>query len=145
MAREIAVKDLRELRKVVGMLKGPLAWPGLADIKTMTAAVRECPFPTRRALVLAGVSQFAQATTSAAYTPQQKAQLIKMSLVAEGRRNAARPARAPEASEEEQARRLAICQSCENLDGGVCQLCKCVVSKRVKRAARSCPDSPSRH
>lgn len=48
------------------------------------------------------------------------------------------------ASEEEKARRLGICQACENYAAGRCRLCGCFLSAKVASASEHCPDTPPR-
>jgi hypothetical protein len=42
-------------------------------------------------------------------------------------------------SAEEKERRLAICNACEHLKNGSCELCGCVASWKTKLATESCP------
>lgn len=43
------------------------------------------------------------------------------------------------ASDEEYARRLSVCESCERLNAGLCKACGCYVELRALTAARHCP------
>jgi len=45
------------------------------------------------------------------------------------------------ASEEEQERRLAICQECEHLNGNTCSICHCYMPAKVKLLYTKCPKS----
>jgi len=47
-------------------------------------------------------------------------------------------------SEEEQKRRLEICNSCPLLLNGECSLCGCPVEEKTKWESEDCPDDPSR-
>lgn len=42
-------------------------------------------------------------------------------------------------SEEEYASRLAVCQTCDYLNAGLCGACGCYVELRAYTAARHCP------
>jgi hypothetical protein len=50
------------------------------------------------------------------------------------------------ASEEEQARRRAICFGCEHWDGGPrrCSLCGCRTDQQIAMKSKHCPDTPAR-
>lgn len=43
------------------------------------------------------------------------------------------------ASEDEQARRLAICHACPQWDGGRCRICGCALSAKVSLKTAHCP------
>jgi hypothetical protein len=48
---------------------------------------------------------------------------------------------AKRASEEERARRMAICEGCENYAGGRCRLCGCQLHAKVLMLSEHCPIS----
>ena len=41
-------------------------------------------------------------------------------------------------------KRLAVCQSCDNLINGMCRVCGCFVEVRAAKKIQSCPGIPSR-
>lgn len=45
----------------------------------------------------------------------------------------------PQATAEQAAARLAICESCEHFDGGTCRLCGCGMEVKVSWAEQACP------
>jgi hypothetical protein len=52
----------------------------------------------------------------------------------------------PTVSDEEKARRLAICGACENFDAehGSCRICGCAMKLKASWALEKCPDTPPR-
>lgn len=46
--------------------------------------------------------------------------------------------------EEEYQRRLAVCETCPQLSGGMCRLCGCFVLYRAAKISSDCPDLPDR-